>query len=1002
MATNNNSSVGSTEHIVKTTKQWAERAMEYYVIPRGCLCVELTTDKKIKLKVGEGNKFYKQLPYVHEPTDLTSYYTKNEILQIIRSIEKMTIKSVTVYDDISDLPSINNEIGDVRFVKRTDNDDPDTYVWVGKWRMVGAPYFDITKIDFVNHEELTQVDTRVKFLEDNYHNHYNKDILDLITQPYTVQDKEKLDSLFNYDDTLIKQDIANVENKLHNHDNKTILDGITKTALWSSEDRTKFKDLKNYDDTDIKKRLDGIEKDEHTHENKEILDKLSQQVLSNTHTHENKELLDKIDTIFTREEKEKLSNITSASYKNFVGTDGLYTGMSGLVPAPKTSDAGKVLSSSGEWITPPSGGGGGTTYTAGNGISLANDTITAKLGTGLSFDENGNIQATGGGTTYNDFTGATASTDGVHGLVPAPLAGEEDYFLKGDGTWDTLTAEANISAGDGIRISQAGQGIIVTDTDYYFDTQVQCSIDGRTFTKYNSDPAIGAVCYTTTGYTGPVFFGLTQDSVKMRQSHDSSIIGCRGSFEYMGQTWYYSNNGYQMAGNHVDSLGNLKKLSNSHSMATDADMAVLGQLLFVIAGVVPSGASIISVNPGTGLMFDTDGSLRTKANAVNYNADDGIEFTLVPTPPTVDDWTAANVGYYFNNQVECYLSRRYKKTYEGPAICCVMNMIRNGNDQYDMFLVSPVLRNVTFECDGHVFNPSSSQCVTYKGLTWYYSNWEYAWGGSGYDTDGHLLTLPLSGVSKPTTFEDAALMLLQTADVIGIEHGASTYGISAKIGNGLQIDSSGAIEVTPQSSVLYKGAIVAGPGIQIIPPSPGITASYLRLEFGSVRDGGSVLEVQRISITDNNSQAVTFSAVTDTFADGTTPQYGNSGSENPQAMINGTGKMCCVNFGSSRLRLTLTLQTPICIDDLNSFSYLTGVYESGFSKEDRDPMSWYIYASADGTTWTEIMNVPNGNVTTSRNTWITPEPFMIPTSPSTIRVSDSYINSLIEEYIRTH
>ena len=561
MATNNNSSVGSTEHIVKTTKQWAERAMEYYVIPRGCLCVELTTDKKIKLKVGEGNKFYKQLPYVHEPTDLTSYYTKNEILQIIRSIEKMTIKSVTVYDDISDLPSINNEIGDVRFVKRIDNDDPDTYVWVGKWRMVGAPYFDITKIDFVNHEELTQVDTRVKFLEDNYHNHYNKDILDLTTQPYTVQDKAKLDSLFNYDDTLIKQDIANVENKLHNHDNKTILDGITKTALWSSEDRTKFKDLKNYDDADIKKRLDDIEKDEHTHENKEILDKISQQVLSNIHTHENKELLDKIDTIFTQEEKDKLANITSASYKNFVGTDGLYTGMPGLVPAPKTSDAGKVLSSSGKWITPPTSSG--------------------------------------------------------------------------------------------------------------------------------------------------------------------------------------------------------------------------------------------------------------------------------------------------------------------------------------------------------------------------------------------------------------------------------------------------------ETSTLYKGAIIAGPGIQIIPPSPGITASYLRLEFGSVRNG-NILEVQRIRITDNNSQAITFSAVTDTFVDGTTPQYENSGSDSPQAMINGTGRMCCVNFGSSRLRLTLTLRTPICIDNLNSFSYLTGVYESGYSKEDRDPMSWYIYASADGTTWTEIMNVPNGNVTTSRNTWTTPEPFMVLTSPSTIRVSDSYINSLIEEYIRTH
>lgn len=34
-----------------------------------------------------------------------------------------------------------------------------------------------------------------------------------------------------------------------------------------------------------------------------------------------------------------------------------------------------------------------------------------------------------------DMTGATASTDGAHGLVPQPLAGDEAKFLRGDGTW---------------------------------------------------------------------------------------------------------------------------------------------------------------------------------------------------------------------------------------------------------------------------------------------------------------------------------------------------------------------------------------------------------------------------------------------------------------------------------------------------------------------------------------------------------------------------------------
>ena len=33
------------------------------------------------------------------------------------------------------------------------------------------------------------------------------------------------------------------------------------------------------------------------------------------------------------------------------------------------------------------------------------------------------------------MTGATAETDGVSGLVPVPAAGDQDKFLRGDGTW---------------------------------------------------------------------------------------------------------------------------------------------------------------------------------------------------------------------------------------------------------------------------------------------------------------------------------------------------------------------------------------------------------------------------------------------------------------------------------------------------------------------------------------------------------------------------------------
>lgn len=47
------------------------------------------------------------------------------------------------------------------------------------------------------------------------------------------------------------------------------------------------------------------------------------------------------------------------------------------------------------------------------------------------------------GTENVVFGGATASTDGTRGLVPAPQSGDEDKFLKANGTWDKAAADDN-------------------------------------------------------------------------------------------------------------------------------------------------------------------------------------------------------------------------------------------------------------------------------------------------------------------------------------------------------------------------------------------------------------------------------------------------------------------------------------------------------------------------------------------------------------------------------
>ena len=60
-------------------------------------------------------------------------------------------------------------------------------------------------------------------------------------------------------------------------------------------------------------------------------------------------------------------------------------------------------------------------------ISLTSDDVVNALG-----------YTPAGSEELSDFTGATEDTFGAHGLVPAPRAGEQGRFLKGDGTWATM------------------------------------------------------------------------------------------------------------------------------------------------------------------------------------------------------------------------------------------------------------------------------------------------------------------------------------------------------------------------------------------------------------------------------------------------------------------------------------------------------------------------------------------------------------------------------------
>ena len=79
-------------------------------------------------------------------------------------------------------------------------------------------------------------------------------------------------------------------------------------------------------------------------------------------------------------------------------------------------------------------------------VSISGKNITFTTAAG------GTKQITTQDTTYSNFTKATASAAGTHGLVPAPAAGKQGQFLRGDATWATPT-NTTYSAGSGLALS---------------------------------------------------------------------------------------------------------------------------------------------------------------------------------------------------------------------------------------------------------------------------------------------------------------------------------------------------------------------------------------------------------------------------------------------------------------------------------------------------------------------------------------------------------------------
>lgn len=155
------------------------------------------------------------------------------------------------------------------------------------------------------------------------------------------------------------------------------------------------------------------------------------------------------------------------------------------------------------------------TATTLGGVKIGSN-ITVATGT-ISISKTNVINAlgytpSGTDTTYNDMVPATSTEAGVHGLVPAPDAGANTSFLRGDGTWaiptdtdthyttglkvaDSATATANAAATNGNVYLNVLDNSTVRDSH---------NIIGSGATSVTSDSnGIITISSTNTVYTHP-------------------------------------------------------------------------------------------------------------------------------------------------------------------------------------------------------------------------------------------------------------------------------------------------------------------------------------------------------------------------------------------------------------------------------------------------------------------------------------------------------------------
>ena len=220
-------------------------------------------------------------------------------------------------------------------------------------------------------------------------------------------------------------------------------------------------------------------------------------------------------------------------------------------------------------------------------------------------------------TTYTHFTGATASADGVQGLVPGPLAGDEDKVLKGDGTWGTIQSAANTifymnasESGTTRHLYKASDMTgLVTMQDI-----IDANDDGQVIVRISTsvDPSMYSDMYLQNAYVASGDYQMIFLDNQYYYSFDTSLTS--------DSTFQFAKSEIQRkltAGSNVQINGNtISATDTTYSDFTGATSSVAGA-----AGLVPAPATtdVDKYLKGDG----TWGTITAPAASTTFYATDG-------------------------------------------------------------------------------------------------------------------------------------------------------------------------------------------------------------------------------------------------------------------------------------------------------------------------------------------------------------------------------------------